>query len=120
MCCLNAYAALADPRPRGVGISVQEDARRKDNKRKHSASDAAPSAGYVAREVATGHMKPLGREQVAAEHAAQAAARRDTWHQRQQERQQQHQHRGDGHTDGGMRRAPLYACTTVGVICGRT
>ncbi len=42
----------------------QDQARAKANKRKFSASDAAPTNQHVAKEVATGHMVPLGREQV--------------------------------------------------------
>lgn len=51
--------------PRSFLLAPQQDqARAKANKRKFSASDAAPNAQHVAKEVATGHMVPLGREQV--------------------------------------------------------
>ncbi|GIL52742.1 hypothetical protein Vafri_8538 [Volvox africanus] len=85
--------------------------RARSNKRKFSASDAAPSASHVAREVTAGQMRPLGREQVAAEHKAQEVARKEAWRHRQQQR-------GDGaganghdvQEDGNKpRRAPLFA-----------
>ncbi|GIL79892.1 hypothetical protein Vretimale_12518 [Volvox reticuliferus] len=85
--------------------------RARSNKRKFSASDAAPSASHVAREVATGYMKPLGREQVAAEHQTQEVARREAWRQRQQQRGDEAA--ANGHVaqeDGNKpRRAPLFA-----------
>ncbi|GLC40571.1 hypothetical protein PLESTF_001013400 [Pleodorina starrii] len=86
--------------------------RARAHKRKFSASEAAPSSRHVAREVATGHMKPLGRDQVAAEHEAQAAARKEAWRQRQQ--QNGAEAAGNGHGAGEAegskpRRAPLYA-----------
>ncbi|KAG2435630.1 hypothetical protein HXX76_006833 [Chlamydomonas incerta] len=66
-----------------VSRQKADDARRKGNKRKFSASDAAPSGHHIARELAAGHMKPLGRDAVAAEHAAAEAARRDAWREQQ-------------------------------------
>ncbi|KAG2453813.1 hypothetical protein HYH02_002020 [Chlamydomonas schloesseri] len=78
-----------------VARQKADDARRKGNKRKFSASDAAPSGHHIARELAAGHMKPLGREAVAAEHAAAAAARKEAW-------REQQQHRAGEAGSGGM------------------
>ncbi len=68
---LRCTAAAPSP-PRAAGGPCARTYR----KRKLSASDAAPSSNHVAREVAAGHMKPLGREQVAAERDAREAAHR--------------------------------------------
>ncbi|GFR47877.1 hypothetical protein Agub_g9686, partial [Astrephomene gubernaculifera] len=56
-----------------LGRQKADQARHK-GKRKFSASDAAPSAGHVSREVAGGHMRALGRGAVEAEREERAAA----------------------------------------------
>ncbi|KAG2501601.1 hypothetical protein HYH03_000106 [Edaphochlamys debaryana] len=86
-----------------------DQARHKANKRKFSASDAAPSQQHVARELATGHMKPLGREQVAAEHQQAAAARRDA----RREAAAAGAGGPNGH-GGGPGRAPLFVGAGAG------
>lgn len=84
---------------------AQDDHARSANKRKFSASDAAPSANHVAREVGSGHMKPLGREQVAAEHEARAAVRKEA---RMQQQQQAANDRGAQKDGSRAQRAPLF------------
>ncbi len=110
--CIPAPAVSCVPPP-PRRRALQED-RARAHKRKFSASDAAPSSNHVAREVAAGHMKPLGREQVAAERDAREAAHRDA--RREARQQQQQPEGGNGHAaekageEAGHRprRAPLF------------
>lgn len=102
-----------NPQPTTPIPPRQDDERRRGaqaGKRKFNASDAAPNADFVKREVAAGHMRPTGRDAPAGELPPPDAAAAEPAQQQQQQalpgpppvQQQQ-----------GGQRAPLYASECV-------